>query len=85
MSATSGIGDFFTISLIASAALGLRTANLAISQPAKANSLIWFKVDYTSLVSVLHIDCTLIGASPPIFTSPMLITFDFLLFIIKLL
>ena len=43
----------------------LSTASLTISHPADANSLIWSRVEAASLVSVLHIDCTEIGASPP--------------------
>ena len=76
MSATSGTGDFFTISFIAAAASAFKTASLTISQPAFASSFICLNVASTSHVSVLHIDCTLTGASPPTLTFPIFICFD---------
>src|SRR5690349_20318501 len=52
----------------AAAASGLSTVRRTISEPARASSLIWMAVPITSAVSVLVIDCTTTGASPPIQT-----------------
>src|SRR5262245_19274951 len=42
------------------------------SEPARANAATWAAVASTSAVSVLVIDCTTIGASPPTVTVPIL-------------
>src|SRR6185369_16864582 len=46
------------------------TATRMISQPASSRRWISSSVATTSSVLVVHIDCTAIGASPPIGTSP---------------
>src|SRR5712692_11424320 len=70
MSAITGSGDPFTISLSASAASRSGTAGRTISQPTSLSSWIWRSVALTSRVSVLVIVCTAIGAAPPITTPP---------------
>ncbi len=55
----------------ASAASMSGTAQRTISQPAAAKASICAVVAATSRVSLLHIDCTEIGASPPTATEPM--------------
>ena len=50
----------------ASAASGVLTVMRTSSEPAWASSLTWIAVPMTSTVSVLVIDCTRTGASPPI-------------------
>src|SRR3954466_11871748 len=52
----------------AAAASGLLTVMRTISEPARASSLTWMAVPITSAVSVLVIDCTTTGASPPTHT-----------------
>ena len=46
------------------------TAGLMMSQPTSSSSLIWRTVASTLRVSVLVMDCTVIGALPPTVTSP---------------
>jgi len=53
----------------ASAASGVLTVRRTISEPASASSLTWIAVPITSTVSVLVIDCTRTGASPPTVTT----------------
>ena len=50
------------------AASGVLTVSRTISEPAKASSLTWIAVPITSTVSVLVMDCTRTGASPPTVT-----------------
>ena len=52
----------------AAAASGVFTVMRTISEPARASSLTWMAVPITSAVSVLVIDCTTTGASPPTIT-----------------
>ena len=49
----------------AAAASGRSTVRRTSSEPARASSLIWMAVPMASAVSVLVIDCTTTGASPP--------------------
>src|SRR5471032_175917 len=49
----------------AAAASGRSTVRRTNSEPARASSLIWIAVSITLAVSVLVIDCTTTGASPP--------------------
>ena len=48
------------------------TVMRTISEPARASAAHWRAVASTSAVSVLVIDCTTIGASPPMVTPPTL-------------
>ena len=48
------------------AASGVLTVMRTSSEPARASSSTWLAVAATSAVSVLVIDCTTTGASPPI-------------------
>src|SRR2546421_8077464 len=52
------------------AASSRSTVTRTISEPARARSAHWRAVASMSAVSVLVIDCTTIGASPPIVTPP---------------
>ena len=52
----------------ARAASGVLTVMRTISEPASASSLTWIAVPMASTVSVLVIDCTRTGASPPTVT-----------------
>ena len=52
----------------AAAAAGVSTVMRTISEPARARSLTWIAVPIASAVSVLVIDCTTTGASPPTHT-----------------
>src|SRR3990172_5948800 len=70
MSATSGIRICFLISPSFSAASLTGTATRTMSQPAASSDQIWSSVASTSRVSVLVMDCTVIGASPPIMMEP---------------
>src|SRR3972149_3709788 len=70
MSATSGIRICFLISPSFSAASLTGTATRTMSQPAASRDQIWSSVATTSRVSVLVMDCTVIGASPPIMMEP---------------
>src|SRR3989440_6932920 len=51
------------------AASGVLTVMRTSSEPAIASSLHWIAVPIASTVSVLVIDCTRTGASPPIVTT----------------
>ena len=53
----------------ARAASGVLTVMRTISEPACASSLTWIAVPIASAVSVLVIDCTSTGASPPTVTT----------------
>ena len=53
----------------AAAASGVLTVMRTSSEPACASSLTWIAVPIASTVSVLVIDCTRTGASPPIVTT----------------
>src|SRR4029077_10462449 len=70
MSATSGIRIWRLISPSFSAASRTGTAQRTMSQPAASSDQISSSVACTSRVSVLVIDCTVIGAPPPTFTLP---------------
>ncbi|CAB4953384.1 unannotated protein [freshwater metagenome] len=65
MSAITGIPDLRAICGSASASSWLGTATRTIWQPDAVSSAICCRVAFTSDVSVVHIDWTLIGASPP--------------------
>ena len=65
MSAITGICDFFAMAGSASASSWLGTATRTMSQPVAVSSAICCSVALMSAVSVVVIDCTLIGASPP--------------------
>ena len=56
----------------ASAASGRFTVTRSISDPACHSSRHCRRVESTSAVSVLHIDCTTMGAPPPTRTPPTL-------------
>ena len=58
------------MSLKASAASMVGTETRTISAPTRSKALIWATVASTSVVRVLVIDCTEIGASPPTGTFP---------------
>src|SRR6478609_4490803 len=51
------------------AASGVLTVIRTISEPASASSLTWMAVPMASTVSVLVMDCTRTGASPPTVTT----------------
>jgi hypothetical protein len=70
MSAMTGIWLFRAISGSASASSWLGQATRTMSQPAAVSSAICWRVASTSVVGVVHIDCTEIGASPPTSTLP---------------
>src|SRR3954454_19736185 len=70
MSAMTGIWECRTISARASASSWLGQATRTIWQPDAVSSAICWRVALTSAVSVVVIDCTLIGAPPPTFTPP---------------
>src|SRR3712207_9140643 len=73
MSAITGIWDFEAIAGRASASSWLGQATRTMSQPDAVSSAICCSVLLTSAVSVVVIDCTEIGASPPTRTLPTLI------------
>src|SRR6478735_2356710 len=73
MSAMTGICDLRAIAGSASASSWLGQATRTMSQPAAVSSAICCRVALTSEVSVVVIDCTLTGASPPTSTLPTLI------------
>src|SRR6056300_968164 len=79
MSATIGI--FISLTILASEAVDSSSGHetLTISAPASSKSFICLIVPLTSVVKVLVIDCTDIGASPPTRTLPTFICLDFLL------
>ena len=70
MSAITGICDFAAIAGSASASSCDGQATRTMSQPAAVSSAICCSVELTSAVSVVVIDCTEIGASPPTATDP---------------
>jgi hypothetical protein len=70
MSATTGICDLRAMAGSASASSWLGTATRTMSQPAAVSSAICCRVALTSAVSVVVMDWTLIGASPPTSTFP---------------
>ena len=60
-----------TVRQVAALAASSRsTVMRTISEPARASAAHWRAVASASAVSVLVIDCTTIGASPPIITPP---------------
>ena len=71
MSATTGMGDWRTISAIASAASLSLTVTRTMSQPASADWTICATVPATSEVLVFVMVCTEIGAPPPTLISPI--------------
>src|SRR5687768_14453223 len=73
MSAITGICDFRAIAGSASASSWLGHATRTMSQPEAVSSAICCRVALTSAVSVVVIDCTEMGASPPTITLPTLI------------
>src|SRR5690606_33275128 len=73
MSAMTGICDFFAIAGSASASSALGTATRTMSQPDAVSSAICWSVALMSVVGVVVMDWTLIGASPPTSTLPTLI------------
>src|SRR4029078_454201 len=70
MSATSGMRIWRLISPSFSAASRTGTAQRTMSQPDASSDQISSRVACTSRVSVLVIDCTVIGAPPPTLTLP---------------
>src|SRR6185436_3145706 len=76
MSAMTGIWLCLTISARASASSWVGTATRTMSQPVAVSSAICCSVALTSVVGVVHIDCTEMGASPPTSTVPTLILRD---------
>ena len=70
MSATMGSGELFLIRASASASALSSTAQRTMSQPAKYRRFICSSVPSTSFVLEKLIDCTEMGASPPILTEP---------------
>src|SRR3954469_473276 len=78
MSAITGSWLFLAIADSASASSWLGQATRTMSQPAAVSWAICCRVALTSEVSVVVIDCTEIGASPPTATEPTLIWRDFL-------
>ena len=73
MSAMTGICDLRAIAGSASASSWLGQATRTMSQPAAVSSAICWSVALTSAVSVVVMDCTLIGKSDPTPTLPTLI------------
>src|SRR3546814_7481153 len=65
------IASFSTMRGTAAADSGLLTVTRTSSEPARHRSATCFTVEATSAVSVLVIDCTTTGASPPTATPPM--------------
>jgi hypothetical protein len=76
MSAMTGIVDFFAIAGSASTSSCDGTATRTIWQPDVASSAICCRVELTSAVRVVVIDCTDIGAPPPTGTLPTMIWRD---------
>ena len=70
MSAMTGICDFIAMIGSASASSWLGTATRTMSQPVAVSSAICWSVALMSVVLVVVIDWTLIGASPPTRTLP---------------
>src|SRR5919112_6792023 len=77
MSAITGICDLAAIAGSASASSWLGQATRTMSQPVAVSSAICCRVALTSEDSVVVIDCTEIGASPPTATEPTAILRDF--------
>ncbi len=73
MSAMTGIWDFLAIIGRASASSCDGTATRTIWHPEAVSSAICWSVALTSAVSVVVMDCTEIGASPPTGTEPTMI------------
>ena len=73
MSAITGICDLVAMAGSASASSWLGTATRTMSHPVAVSSAICCSVALMSAVSVVVIDCTLTGASPPTSTLPTLI------------
>ena len=69
----SGICDFVAMAGSASASSWLRHATRTMSHPDAVSSAVSWRVELMSVVGVVHIDCTEIGASPPTSTLPTLI------------
>src|SRR5690606_34907158 len=65
------IASFSTMRGTAAADSGLLTVTRTSSEPARQRSATCFTVEATSAVSVLVIDCTTTGASPPTATPPI--------------
>src|SRR3978361_2342784 len=76
MSAITGIWDLAAMAGSASASSWDGTATRTMSQPAGVSSAICCSVELTSAVSVVVMDCTETGASPPTSTLPTLIWRD---------
>ena len=76
MSATTGTFTSRTISLSASALSRSGQETRTISTPASSACRIWAMVPATSVVSVLVMVCTEMGASPPTGTRPTWIRRD---------
>ena len=76
MSAMTGIWLCLAISGSASASSWEGQATRTMSQPVAVSSAICWSVALTSVVGVVHIDCTEMGASPPTSTLPTLILRD---------
>src|SRR5450631_3486225 len=76
MSAMTGIWLCLAISARASASSWVGHATRTMSQPVAVSSAICWSVALTSVVGVVHIDCTETGASPPTSTVPTLILRD---------
>src|SRR5487761_18271 len=70
MSAMTGIWDFFAIAGSASASSCEGTATRTIWHPEADRPAVCWRVEFTSAVSVVHIDWTLTGAPPPTGTLP---------------
>ena len=73
MSAITGICDFLAMMCSTSASSCEGTATRTMSQPDAVSSAICCRVALMFVVGVVHIDCTLIWASPPTSTLPTLI------------
>ena len=73
MSAITGTVDFAAIAFNASASSQCGTATRTMSTPVATSDAICWSVALMSAVFVVHIDCTRMGASPPISTDPTLI------------
>src|SRR6476661_6436466 len=73
MSAMTGICDLWAMAGSASASSWLGQATRTMSQPDAVSSAICWSVALMSVVGVVHIDWTEMGASPPTSTLPTLI------------
>src|SRR5580693_3227628 len=67
---TPNLSQVSTILGTAAAACSVLTVTRTNSEPARANAIAWLTVDGESAVSVLVIDCTTMGWSPPTLTPP---------------